>query len=107
MTHLPHPLNVFCPLNVSHATLVAFIISQDEAERVHPNTTTIKREVKKRSCQRQEGQAHLVYDQLTPELKQCVDLSKEKGSSLWLSVLPLEEHMVSVYKKENSGMRYA
>ena len=48
-----------------------------------------------------------MYDQLTPELQQCVDLSKEKGFSLWLSVLPLEEHMVSVYTKENSGIRYA
>ena len=41
-----------------------------------------------------------MYDQLTPELKRCVDLSKEKGSSSWLSVLPLEEHGFYLHKGE-------
>ena len=58
------------------APLVALVISQDEAERVDPNTTSIiKREVKKRNRQRQEEKAHIVYNQLTLELKRCMDIS--------------------------------
>jgi len=54
----------------------------------------------KRNRQRQDEQAQIVYDQLTPELKRCADLSKEKGSSSWLSVLPLEEHGFYLHKGE-------
>ncbi len=38
------------------------------------------------------SQSETINAQLTPELKRCVDLSQEKGSSSWLSVLPIEEH---------------
>ena len=37
-------------------------------------------------------QANNVQNHLTPELKRCVELAEEKGSSSGLSVLPLEEH---------------
>ena len=68
---------------------------------VDPNTTsTIKKDVKKRNRQKQDEQAHIVHDQLTPQLKQCMDLSKEKGSSSWLSVLRLEEHGFCLRKGE-------
>ena len=83
------------------APLVALIISQNVGESVDPFTTsTIKKEIKKRNHQRQDEQAHIVYDQLAPDLKRCVDLSKEKGSSSWLSVLPLEEHGFYLHKGE-------
>ena len=52
------------------ARLVALIISQDAYQTVHCATTsTIKKEIKKRNHQRQNEQAHNVYDQLAPELK--------------------------------------
>ena len=83
------------------APLVALITSQDVGESIDPVTTsTIKKEIKKRNHQRQDEQAHIVYDQLAPDLKRCVDLSKEKGSSSWLSVLPLEEHGFYLHKGE-------
>ena len=41
-----------------------------------------------------------VHDQLPPQLKRCVDLAQEKGSSSWLSVLPLEEHGFYLHKGE-------
>ena len=50
--------------------------------------------------ERQDQRALSVYNQLTPELKRRVDLSKEKGSSSWLSVLPLEEHGFYLHKGE-------
>ena len=37
---------------------------------------------------------------LTSELKQCVQFSKEKGPSSWLSVLPLEKHGFNLHKGE-------
>ena len=84
-----------------HHSYIALIISQDANQPVAPDTTsTIKKEVKKRNRQRQDEQAQIVYDQLTPELKRCVDLSKEKGSSSWLSVLPLEECSFYLHKGE-------
>ena len=49
---------------------------------------------------RMNEQPELVNTKLTSELKQCVQLSKEKGSSSWLSVLPLEEHGLYSHKRE-------
>ena len=83
------------------APLVALIVSQSTVDTVDKNITSIiKKEVKKNNRKRQEERASAVYNQLTPELKRCVDLSKEKGSSSWLSVLPLEEHGFYLHKGE-------
>ncbi|MCG8626248.1 MAG: hypothetical protein MJE68_30150, partial [Proteobacteria bacterium] len=80
------------------APLVALIVCQDVNKFVDPNTiSTIKKEIKKRNRHKQDEQAQTVYN---PELKQCVTLSKAKGSSSWLSVLPLEEHGFYLYKGE-------
>ena len=49
---------------------------------------------------RQIQLARNVHDQLPPQLKRCVDLAQEKGSSSWLSVLPLEEHGFYLHKGE-------
>ena len=63
------------------APLVALIITQDIDETVDSDTSVaIKNEIKKQNRQRHDEQARAVYDQLTPELKRCTDLSKEKGS---------------------------
>ena len=79
------------------APLVALIISQDLEKT--PDYDTIST-IKKGNRQLQDEKTRTVYDQLTPELKQCVDLSKEKGSSSWLSVLPLEKHGFYLHKGE-------
>jgi len=55
------------------------IISQDTNESVDPDTTsTIKKEVKKINHQRQDEQAQIVYDQLTPELEMCRPFQRER-----------------------------
>ena len=75
------------------APLAALIVSQEKDSTVdHDAIMKTKKEINKRNCHRQEEKSNRVYDHLTPELKRCVDLAKEKGSSSWLSVLPLEEH---------------
>ena len=81
------------------AQLVALIVLQNPTETVDHNITkTAKNDVKKMNRQKQDEQAHSVYDQLTPQLKRCTDLSKEKGSSAWLSVLPFGEHGFHLHK---------
>ena len=64
------------------------------------STAMIKKDIKKSNRQRQDQQANNIYNQLTPELKRCMDLAKKKGSSSWLSVLPLEEHGFYLRKGE-------
>ena len=83
------------------APLVALIISQDENEKVDfDSVRTVKNDVKRENRRRQDSQSETINAQLTPELKRCVDLSQEKGSSSWLSVLPLEEHGFYLHKGE-------
>ena len=90
------------------APLVALITSQDANESIDPDTTsTIKKEVKKRNRQKQDEQARIVYDQLTPELRRCADLSTEKGSFPRGCLSSRLKNMVSIYTKASSGMHYA
>ena len=83
------------------APLVALIVSQEMNQTIDPESvSTIKKNIRSSNRLRHIQQASNVYDQLTPELKRCVDLAKEKGSSSWLSVLPLEEHGFYLHKGE-------
>jgi hypothetical protein len=83
------------------ASLVTLIICQDGNETVDRNNVrTVKNEIKRENRQRQDEQTEITYNQLTPEMKRCVELSREKGSSSWLSVLPLEEHGFYLHKGE-------
>ena len=56
---------------------------------------TAKNEVKTR--RRQQGE-HQIRETLSPSMQYAMDLSKEKGASNWLTVLPLEEHGFSLHK---------
>ena len=47
-----------------------------------------------------KNQADIIYDQLNPLMKRCVDLAEEKGSSSWLSPIPLAEHGFHLHKGE-------
>ena len=76
-------------------------MSQETNQTVdYESTSTIKKNIRRSNRLSHIQQANNVYDQLSPELKRCVDLAKEKGSSSWLSVLPLEEHGFYLHKGE-------
>ena len=99
--HDPSSLSSETFQSLEHITepLAALIISQDLEKTPDFDTiSTIKKEIKKGNWQLQDEKAQTVYDHLTPELKRCVHLSKKKGSSSWLSVLPLEEHGFYLHK---------
>ena len=74
------------------APLVAVIATQDQTLEIDPNDIFIaKTEIRASNRQHSEDRANVIYSQQTPEMKHCVDLTKERGSSSWLSVLPLSE----------------
>ena len=82
--------------------LVALIVAQDVSQIVDPEaTSTIKKNIKKSNHLRKAQQASNINDQLPPsQLKRSVNLATAKGSSSWLSVLPLEEHGFYLHKGE-------
>ena len=83
------------------APLVAMIIAKEVNQTIDPDSiSAVKKNIRKSNRQRQVQLAVNVYDQLPPQLKRCVDLAKEKGSSSWLSVLPLEDHGFYLHKGE-------
>ena len=57
-------------------------------------------EIRASNRRHREDRANAIYSQLTPEMKRCVDLTKERGSSSWLSVLPLSEQGFHLHKGE-------
>ena len=77
------------------APLVATIVSQDQTCEINPDPDYIyirKKEIRAFNRQYSEDQANVIYSQLTPQLKRCVDLARERGASSWLSVLENVEH---------------
>ena len=60
----------------------------------------IKKDIRKTNRQRQEDQAKEIHNHLNPKLRRSIDLAIEKGSSAWLSVLPLEDHDFYLHKGE-------
>jgi hypothetical protein len=81
--------------------LAALIVSQDTTTTLDYDIIhTIKNDVKKKNRNAQDERAQMVYDKLTPEMKRSVDLSKEKGSSSWLSALPIGDHGFHLHKGE-------
>ena len=83
------------------APLVAVIATQDQTLEIDPNDIFVaKTEIRASNRQHSEDLANVIYSQLTPEMKRCVDLTKERGSSSWLSVLPLSEQGFHLHKGE-------
>ena len=70
--------------------LIAAIATQDQDQLIDTyEVMEIKSSIRKPSRDHQKHLAESVYDRLSPQLKRFVDLAREKGTSSWLSVLPL------------------
>ena len=83
------------------APLVAVIASQDQTLEIDPNYIFVaETEIRASNRQHSEDRANVIYSQLAPEMKSCVDLTKERGASSWLSVLPLSEQGFHLYNGE-------
>jgi hypothetical protein len=83
------------------APLAALIVAQSPEQAVdQTEITAIKKDIRKTNRQRQEDQAKEIHNHLNPKLRRSIDLAMEKGSSAWLSVLPLEDHDFYLHKGE-------
>ena len=81
--------------------LVALIVSQESNQVIEAGQImSIKQDIRHKNRQKQDKKAKEVYDHLSPHLQRAVDLAKEKGSSPWLTVTPLEEHGFYLNKGE-------
>ena len=92
------------------APLVALIVSQDYHLTVQrADHLKIKNRMKKRRKALQEERAQDIFRQLNPQLQRSVELTQEKGSSAWLTVLPVVEHGFLLHKgefRDALSMRY-
>ena len=82
------------------APLTALIMDQSHQ---YPNATKaeqirIKKESVKAKKQRQSQAAAELKDKLPNSLQRAISLLTEKGSSSWLSTLPIAEHGFALHK---------
>ena len=83
------------------APLAVLIVAQSPDQAVdQTEITAIKKDIRKTNRQRQEDQAKEIHNHLNPKLRRSIALAMEKGSSAWLSVLPLEDHDFYLHKGE-------
>ena len=79
--------------------LVDIIVTQDGTECVIQEVVrSAKAEILMWKAQRLEVKAKDNYQTLSHSQQYLVDLAKEKGSSSWLSVLPIAHHGFSLHK---------
>ena len=79
--------------------LVATIATQVQEQPVDiSKTMKIKASIRQSNHKHQTQQAKCAYDHVLPRLKCHVNLVKEKGTSSWLSFLPLDDHGFSLHK---------
>ena len=88
------------------APLVAVIATQDQTLEIDPNDIFVaKTEIRASNRQHSEDRANVIYSQLTPEMKRCVYLTKELGSSS-CSPCYLFQSKASICTRETLGMPY-
>ncbi len=81
--------------------LTEIILSQDQTKDVDATKiATLKKEIRKANRLRNEQKADTIHNQLPLQLKRQIDLAKERGSSSWLSVLPLSDQGFHLHKGE-------
>ena len=83
------------------APLAALIISQGSSQI--PDCTQvqkIKRETKESKREMTEARARNIVFHLNPQQQRLMEFAIEKGSSSWLTVLPLKEHSFHLHKGE-------
>ena len=91
--------------------LVDHIIKQDEkyGYEILQDQISAKAEVHKSKRQQHSNAASTLKDILPSSLAHAMDLSREKGASTWLSVLPLEEYGLVLHKgafRDALALRY-
>ena len=83
------------------STLCEHILSQDPeyGYEVIAKQLEAKAQVCQENHVRTSIEAEVLRDLLPDPLQRAVDLAKEKGSSTWLTALPLAEHGFALHKR--------
>ena len=84
------------------APLTELILQQSSSSQYTYSTRKeqqmIKQQVKKEKNLRQKQAAAELNDKLDESSRRCLELSSEKGSSTWLTALPITEHGFALHK---------
>ena len=96
------------PSQLVTSTLCEHILSQDPeyGYEVIAKQLEAKTQVRQENHARNTTKAEELRDLLSDPLRRAVDLAKEKGSSTWLTALPLAEHGLPSTKGDALALRY-
>ena len=83
------------------APLMEMIINQTDTF-TKPQLSTIKSTLNRQKHQLNENAAQEVKEQLPCSLQRAMELANEKGSSIWLTALPLQDQGFNLNKREIS-----
>lgn len=102
-------LNIVNPVEEAHCQFQAskkiteplkqMIIEQTGRYR-NPNLCEIKMMIRREKAENHANKANVVREMLPATKQRTMDLLNEKGSSSWLTVLPLKEHRFDLNKSE-------
>ncbi len=102
-TDTSHSIHYFQTSEMVTSPPTEIILSQDQTKDVDPTQIAMapsRKRSGKQTAQEMKKKQTLSYNELPPQLKHQIDLAKERGSSSWLSVLPLSEQGFHLHKGE-------
>lgn len=70
------------------APLAALIVQQEERYDIKDKVRQVKETIRKEKLMHQNEALAAIYGSPSSSVRRCIDLSGEKGSSNWLTVLP-------------------
>ena len=83
------------------ASLTDMIVSKGTETHIDYNLLqSLKRYISSENHKPLEQKAEGIYKLLLPSLQRCFDQAREKGSSSWLSALPIADHGFHLNKEE-------
>jgi hypothetical protein len=85
--------------NISYP-LISKILSQDKeySYDTYCSQMNAKNSVRKSNLSLLEETTTLVYNSLSDDMQYAMDLAQEKGASIWLTTLPIKEHVFFLHK---------
>ena len=93
------------------APMAALIIQQHQEVSEQPDSyqANTKYEIYKQKKQRERGKLDDLMNKLSPHMKKATQMACEKGASIWLTALPLDEHGFFLHKgdfRDALALRY-
>ena len=90
------------------STLCDHVISQDldYSSEIIAKQLEVKAQISRETKERTSSEFNEVYENLPVSLRRAVNLATEKGSSTWLTALPLAEHGFTLHKGNALALRY-